>query len=693
MLERMFFLLPVFFFLLATSQGLAAEVEIIRDDWGIPHIYADSMAGAAFGLGYAHSEDNLDGVLEPVVSARGESAKYSGEPKDLERDFQLRAFGIPTIARRLYKGQPVEIRAVLDGYAAGVNRYLKMHPKRKPDWFDRMTGLDEMALMKWYQFQQGLTVARTELRAILPESGRRPEPNQQEGSNMWAVGPARSKDGDIMLMSDPHLPWSGLTQFYEQQLIVGDRWLYGASAYGFFVTVVGFTPDVAWGSTNNAADIADVYEETIHPEDPNRYRYDGGWRDVEIKSIAIEVRGKGRVVRQVQRTHHGPIIRRDPANRKAYAVRLAGLEQTGLAALVTGYFRAGNVRQHLNSNSQGDHFKWHRIAIDRHGDMAYTYFSATHKRDDRFNWRRPVDGSIRDTEWGPRIPWDELPRMINPPAGYIVNCNNNPYTNAPDSPIQPAGFPAHLANQETRLRTTTRAYRANELIAAIPSLTFEDMERISMDVKAVNAEPYLQALFRAFEREPALLSKNPRVKRALEILKGWDQMATVENKAVPILTTFAEVAGEIQQTGRDGPEVVRSSFVRAVELMQQRWGGVEVPQGQIHVLKRGDLVLPLAGAGNQRASNPFVTLYMTGARKMEGGQWIADQGSSWMMLVRYRRGQVTAKTVLPWGNTENPTSPHYNDQARLFARRRYKQPALVRAQVEARASSRIILNW
>ncbi len=676
--------------LLFTHGACGGEVEIIRDNWGVPHIYADSQADAGFGLGYAQAEDGVQPILQYVMQARGQAARLSASRQAIEQDVLVRAFRVPEISETIYQATPAEVRAVLDAYAAGINRYLEKHPEAKPAWFDRMTGLDEMRLLKWFQFNQEWAIARQDLSGISQQSRDTDQASPPAGaSNMWVVGPKKSSHGEVMLLSDPHLPWDGVTRWHEYQLTIGNRWIYGAGFFGFANVGIGFTPDVAWGATNNAADTADIYREKLNPDNAGQYRYDGQWRNIETRSFEIEVKGRGKVQRKVRFTHHGPIVREDRARHVAYAARLAGLETVNLALLSSEYFEANDVHDIYRSNRRGDHFKWNRIAIDRHGNIAYFYFAATHQRDDRFDWRRPVDGSTKDTEWGPPIPWDKLPAMFNPPAGYIVNCNNNPYTDTPDSPIKPADFPRHLADQSLTLRPESRAYRATELIAAVPKLNFQDMERISMDVKAVAAEPYIRLILAAYRKAG---SPEGDVKRAVEILRDWDRMATIDNKATPILTTFVEVAGNIGRVRRESPGRILENLKKALGIMRQRWGAIEVRQGDVHVSKRGRQILPLAGAGNERAANPFVTLFMTGADHREGKQWVATRGSSWMMLVKYDQGKVEAETLLPWGVSRNPDSPHSADQARLFSKRQYKKALLSRQEVEAAASARLVLR-
>ena len=218
------------------------------------------------------------------------------------------------------------------------------------------------------------------------------------------------------------------------------------------------------------------------------------------------------------------------------------------------------------------------------------------------------------------------------------------------------------------------------------------MVRISMDVKCLTADPYLNVILKSYEELPDRLNGNSDAKEAIDILSKWDKMATVDNRALPILTTFAEVAGNRTPGHRPSAKQVAATFEKALELMEKRWGSVSIPWGDIHVIQRGNQLLPAPGAGSTRSTTPFTTLYMTGTSKMIDNRWPADRGSSWMMLVKYHRGSVEAKTILPWGNSPDPKSPHYADQASLFSRRQYKKALLTREEIVADAKSRITLT-
>jgi acyl-homoserine-lactone acylase len=672
--------------LLLASPASAGTVEVLRDRWGVPHVYAGTGYDAAFGLGFAQAEDDVAAILDYVMSSRGTAATVAGARAAVEEDVRVRAFRLPQICETLYTTQSPEARDRCAGFAAGVEHYLSKHPDKKPVWFDRMTGRDVVAVAKWFQFRQSLGEASRDLAGGGRRGGDLADDPGGE-SNMWAVGPKRSSRGETMLLSDPHLPWAGLTKWYEFQLTIDGRWIYGAGFIGFGGVGIGFTEDVAWGSTNNGADTGDVYKEQLDPANHDRYRYDGGWRPVETEVVKAALPNGKTAERTVRRTHHGPILREDAKEHVAYTIKLAGLDTVNLGELADGYFRAGTVNDALAAHATGNEFKWHRLFADRHGHVGYTFCAATHERDDTVNWRRPVDGSTSATEWGPRLLGKKLPTIVDPPAGFIVNCNNGPFTVTPDSPLRPADYPRHLAGRAETLAPTTRAHRATQLLTAKDKLDFADMERISTDVKTLTAEPYRQAIVKAYQTlgEP----KDGHAARALAILKAWDGLATAENTALPILACYVEAGGPETPAKNN---VVVFSFEKGLKLMRDRWQSVEVPWGKVHVTRRGGGEWPLSGGGSANSVIPFTTLYMTGAKKFAEGAWVGDSGSSWMMLVKYHGGSVEAKTVVPWGNSPDPKSPHYADQAPLYAKRTFKPALLTRPAVEAALESRVTLT-
>jgi acyl-homoserine-lactone acylase len=700
----------------AGVRARAQPIEIIRDTYGVPHIFAGSLADAAYGQGYCHAEDNLALVLEMTANARGIGASIVGRGR-LEFDFLLRAFRVPEIARQSYDGLTPDRRAIVDGYAAGINRYLSEHVDQRPAWLKSMTGVDVVAITKLRHFQESLSSAQADLIGE-PQVGRERDQANPAGdggaSNMWALAPSRTTDGSVVLLSDPHLPWDGPTKWHEAHLVVGDRWIYGATFASAVGIGIGFTADVAWGMTNNGADIGDVYRITLDPNNHNLYRFDEGWRETTTQTFSVDVREADGSTRSVEKkirfTHHGPIVQENATAHQAFAARLAGLESPAFTLSWVGNFNAQNLTELEAGFDAAFINKWNCVAADRHGNIGYYYFCAARERSDDFRWDAPVDGSISATQWGKQLTWRDLPHTRNPPSRYLMNCNNNSYTVTRDCPLLPSNYPRNLMSQGTTLPPTTRAHRAMELIEAKPQHDLASLQALALDIKTLAAQPLIELIVDA-EKKAGAASADPsgQRKRAISILQSWDGIATTENLALPILSAYLEVTqpaavpagGKARRAGSRNtggkvapatPQEVLANFDSGLELLQKRWGDKPVTWGQVHVIRRGDKEFPMPGAGPDRGVDPFTCLFMAGAKRFTEGRYLCENGSSWMQLVAFQGGEVQAQTILPFGTSNNAASPHYADQMPLYAQRKLKKALLTRPEIEAAATARKLLS-
>ncbi|MBP8257068.1 MAG: penicillin acylase family protein, partial [Opitutaceae bacterium] len=333
------------------------------------------------------------------------------------------------------------------------------------------------------------------------------------------------------------------------------------------------------------------------------------------------------------------------------------------------------------------------VAADSGGNIGYYYLCAARERDDSLAWNAPVDGSSAKTEWGQALSWRKLPHIVNPAGGYLVNCNNNAFTVTRSGELKPGKFPRSYGSQSTKLPTDTRAFRAIDLIEARAKHDQASISAITFDIKTLTSEPLLKRILGAADSMGAGgKGSSERRATALRILREWDGYATIENQALPILAGFLQAAEQedlsLRQLEKQSPKNLMALFDAGLELLDKRWGMGSITWGQLHVIHRGDLEVPAPGAGSERGKDPFSTLFMVGAKTIQNGQYPADSGSSWLQSVAYLNGKVTAGTVLPLGNSNDPASSHYNDQARLYASREMKSALLSRPEIEAHAESR-----
>ncbi len=684
----------------------AAPVEIVRDNFGVPHIHGATLADALFGQGYCHAEDNLPVVLSGLYASRGESALHGGDTRrgSIEADFSVRIFGLREVAHHNYEVLNAGDRKLVDAYAKGIDLYLSEHPEKRPSWLTGVSGVDVIAVTKLRQLQQSLGVAKDDLSG--KASSRRERDlamalDRNGASNIWALRPSRTSDGSTRLMSDPHLPWDGATKWHEAHLIVGDRWIYGASFAGSPGIAIGFTADLAWGFTNNGADIADVYRLKLNPANPGQYLYESKWRDLRSKTFVVEVRGEDGAIQRVERvvrfSHHGPIMQEDRKANEAFAVRLAAFESQSEVLDWVNTMGAKSLKEFEGALDRAHGYKWNCVAADRAGNIGYYYLCAARERDDSIAWNAPVDGSSAKTEWGAALSWRKLPHVVNPAGGYIVNCNNNAFTVTRGGDLKPGKFPRSYGSQSTKLATDTRAYRAIGLIEARAKHDQASISSITFDIKTLTAEPLVKRILGAAAAvDDGKGSGGGRRAAALRVLREWDGYATIENQALPILAGFLQAAEEeglsLRQLEKQSPKSLMALFDAGLDLLNKRWGSGSITWGQLHVIHRGDLEVPVPGAGSERGKDPFSTLFMVGAKTIQNGQYPADSGSSWLQSVSYLDGKVSAGTVLPLGNSNDPASRHYNDQAPLYAARKMKPALLSRAEIETNTESRRTLQ-
>ena len=678
---------------LHSSAGLST---IFRDQWGIPHIYAETDPGCAFGFGYAQAQDHLSPMLENFILASGRASEFMGD-KYIAHDIKMHSFDIPAINKKLFHTLASEDRKYLDAFAAGINRYINDNPHRSSTRQFPVNGEAVHSYVKMCQIIQQFDQIEGKISSHFSS-----EAGIDQASNAWTVRPERTLRGETFLLGDPHLPWEGPFKWYEAHLCGKTFDVYGVTLYGLPAIMIGFSSFIAWTICNNDADLVDVYAEKLNSHNTRQYRYNNTWRNSTEQTLKLYVRTEGilnTVQHKIIRTHHGPVVKTDTEQGIAYAVRITGLNDTDPFPQSLAVMRAGNLDAFIHACSLHTWVKFHIIACDVNGNIGYLYNTLTHERNDGIDWKNPVDGSISDTEWGKRIPFTGLPKCINPSSGYLQNCNNSPFTVTSDCPLKPADFPKHLSAQDIALSSRVRGARVMELIESAGKLTLEKALAITMDVKALTAREERDFLIKA-----SMLMRShidPDLMEAVSILENWNLMADTENRALPLLTEWvSRLHGDYNRTtefylAHAGDEkVVRealAAFYDAVLTVKKRWGKM-VTWGDAHILRRGNLSLPCAGTGNSKAMDPFTSLYMTGARRFEDNRWICSAGSSWIMLVSYYQGKVTGRTIIPYGNSDDQASSHYNDQAPLFSEQKLKQVLYYRDEVEKSAKTRFDLR-
>lgn len=657
------------------------EVLIHRDKWGVPHIYGRSAPAVAFGFGYAQAEDHLEAMLKMFLAARGEIAKVEGEGA-VERDLAQRTFLVPEIIDQTWGRVPQSSKDYYAAFADGINRYVATHPKEKLPWYWKITARDVAIYTKQVILRNGQWTAGSKMMGQAADDGR--------GSNAWAIAGWRSASGKAMLLGNPHLPWTGPLQWYEAHLKCPEFDFAGVGFFGTPVPALGHNADMAWSATDNKADIANVYREKIDPQDPERYLdSDGQWKKLEKRTFQIEARQADGSLKAVARTaiytRRGPYLA--GANGQHYSVAIGGWKD--MPDSLTGCIRraaAHNLEEFKAALAEYPLDKWHLVYADRGGNIFIVGNGYFPRRDPKYNWDQPVPGWEEAAQWKGIIPFKELPQYANPPGGVIVQCNQSIFASADPSPVKAADYPPFIAHGALVNQRDSRTHRAFELLSS-PKVTWEEHRRTALDPYGPAAGQYVRVLLAALEDQKD--GSDADLKEMYSILNGWDLMTTLDNRAVPIIAHWLRVAREkhvdVGQFRANTPQAratVLSLLKETAAEMRRLYGKVGVPMREVQVLKRGSKEVPVAGSGGPGAFNPFAGLFSSSAMAYRDGKFYVTNGSSWMMLIAFET-PLKVLTLVPYGDSENPASPHYADQSDLYSRQELKPAPFTDQEVTA----------
>jgi acyl-homoserine-lactone acylase len=516
------------------------DVRIVRDRFGVPHVFGARDADVAYGLAYAHAEDDFPTLEEVMAMTRGRLGALTGQ-SGAATDYVAALLDVRATVDRDYMKQPADVRALLDAYAAGLNRYVEKHPAeaRLPGLFP-IDGKDMAAgFVLRSPFFFGLD---TVLEALVKGEAMRPErgpplpdaPNVtpagpaeiEKGSNAFAVAPSRSADGATRLVSNAHQPWTGGVAWYEAVVHSREGWDFAGALFpGSPFPLLGHNRTLGWTNTVNRPDLIDVYKLRLN-EVGDRYLYDRKWLKLQSRRIWLKV-GMGPAVlpvpRTIHRSVHGPVILNDKG---AFAIRYAGADQLGM---IEQYFRLNKARNFA---------EWQRamalqgvpatnfIYADAAGNIALFYNALFPERRPGFAWDKLLPGDRSDALWTRSLPFDRAPRLVNPASGYLINANNTPFRAAgPGDELSPSAF-STLLGIETDL--TNRGLRSIELMEADASISEAELERIKYDTgfsRRSYAGPWLRRIAALeLSGEPAMRERRRCSRLGLDAGRAGGQM-------------------------------------------------------------------------------------------------------------------------------------------------------------------------
>jgi acyl-homoserine-lactone acylase len=676
------------------AERLAKSVTIYRDAYGTPHIDGPTDAAVLFGLAYAQAEDNFWQVEDNYILSLGRYSEAHG-PVGLNSDFLNRAFEIVPRSREDFstKCDPAD-QQLAAAFVAGLNYYLAKNPQVRPRIIHRFEPWHVLAFSRHMTLE--LCFRYTRLGGqVLPRSN--PRIWAASGSNAWAIAPSKTRDGNALLLVNPHLPQFGFAQLYEAHLHSGEGTnIAGAMFFGNPLPSVGHNEHLGWALTTNEPDIADVWRVNFDDRDnPLRYRYDNAAHHAVEWSETINVVGShGLVPRKYtfRKTRHGPIVAQED-------------DQHYLAARVTDLFELRPMRQALRM-AKAQNFVEFRQALsllqipfmnvlyaDREGTIFYVYGGLIPRRESGFDWIKPVDGSDPKTAWHGFHAFEELPQLLNPKAGYVQNCNSSPFTTTHlDNPNR-SHFPKYMfedADDDKR-----RAKRSREMLQARDDWTLELLEEAAFDTTmywAVHEMPKFAAALEVVKNQSAELAG--RAQPLLDDLRKWDGRITANSTAATLCSVWFETLYGNEYPGEtlrpeyvDRPVAQIEALVAAAASLEQKFGDWRVRWGEVHRWQRhpqmidpiplpfDDAVKSLPCLGGHGPMGLIFTEYYSPVVKIP---FVETQRKHYGLvgptyLAAYEFGdRYRGSTVVNFGESADPKSPHFFDQAALMSEGKFK---------------------
>ena len=672
-------------------ESRADSVTVVRDEWGIPHIYGKTDADVVFGMLYAQAEDDFNRIEVNFLNAMGRLAEAEGE-SEIYRDLRMKLFIDPAELKQMYDESPEWLTSLMNAWADGLNYYLYTHPEVKPRVLDRFEpwmalsfsegsiggDIERVSIQDLETFYGGdPTSTLTMASSVDPDFV--PEPT---GSNGFAIAPSNTKNGNALLLINPH------TSFYFRAEVhmVSEEGLnaYGAVTWGQFFVYQGFNEKTGWMHTSSAADNIDEFLETIvEKSDGMYYMYDGEELPLKSKVVTVSYKDGSSLKTKdftIYRSQHGPIIRAEDGKWVAFKIMeepLKALQQSYLRTKAQNYDEFySSMEYHTNSSNN-------TVYADADGNIVYFHSNFIPVRDPSFDYTRPVDGSISATNWKGLHSIGESILVKNPENGWIQNTNNWPFSVTGDLSPKQADFPNYM-------NTTTenaRGLHALRVLEGKKDFTIESLRAAAYDSYLTAFDETLPNLFKAFDSIESRDSLKQAVSEQVALLRSWDQRFGEESVATSVAIMWAtELQARARNHAReegvslthflesgDHPEVWLESLLAAKNKLDSDFGSWSTPWGEINRFQRltGDIVQPF---DDSKPSIPvgftsatWGSLAAYGQRTFNNTKRIyGTRGNSFVAVVEFG-DSLKAIAVTAGGQSGDPASPHFNDQAPLYA--------------------------
>jgi acyl-homoserine-lactone acylase len=670
----------------ARWRNEAGETRIVRDDWGIAHVHGKTDADAVFGMIYAQAEDDFNRVETNYLDALGRLAEAEGESA-IFRDLRMKLFVGPEDLQARYAASPEWLRRLMIAWADGLNFFLRSHPEVRPRVIRRF---EPWMALSFTEGSIGGDIEGVPLEALeafyggpgdpLPSSTLEAGPREPGGSNGIAIAPSRTASHHALLLINPHTSF-----FFRSELqVTSDEGLnvYGAATWGQFFIYQGFNERVGWMHTSSGVDDVDFFEETVEKKDGSySYRYGAALRPVVASVLRVPYRDQAGALAErtftVYRTHHGPVVREKDGRWVSVALMQKPVEALSQSYLLT---KARTYAEFMKTMELRANSSNNTVYADRDGNIAYLHPQFIPRRDDRFDYTRPVDGADPATDWQGLHALDDAPHVLNPPVGWIMNTNDWPYSAAgPDSPRR-EDYPRYMDTAGEN----PRGVHATMLLTGAGDFTADSLNALAYD-------PLLPAFARlvpvlVHDHDDLAEASRAPLAEPVRVLREWDHRWSASSVATTLAVLWGDELRALfkkdpdtrtlsvyDMADRAGAGQRLSALASVCDRLARDFGTWRVPWGDVNRYQRltGDLAQHFSDAAPSTPI-PFTaatwgSLASFGARRYEGtAKYYGTGGNSFVAIVEFG-DRVSARAVSIGGESGDPGSAHFRDQVSRYA--------------------------
>ena len=659
------------------SQINPENIDIVRDSYGVPHIFAKTDAEVSYGLAWAHAEDDFETIQLAFLAGNSMLSNHLGS-EGAPADFISKFIGSKEIVDKKYNEISDEYKLVLEGYALGLNSYAKKFPDKV--LYKKLFPLTPKMMLRYGQLQLFIRSKGGEwVGKILSDKTQEDYIDQNLiGSNFIAMNSSKTKSGESFLVINTHQPLEGPTSWYEAHINSEEGTnILGTLYPGTPHILIGVNENLGWSHTFNNLDIFDVYKLEMtkglkYIVDGEEYKLEKDKAKIKIKILGLKIP----INRKFYKSIFGPTLK----NKKGfYSIRAPILHSINALEQWWRMGKAKNFNEFYSTLKMKGLTGVNIAYADKYDTIFYMSDGLIPKREQGYNWKEIVPGNTKKTLWTETYDIEDLPQVIQPKSGYIYNANHSPFkSTSNDENPNPNNFNPDMAFE---LFYNNRSIRLKKLIDEKDKISYEEFRKIKNDNSFPEKLSYsFMDINPLFEIS---LDSNHELKNMLDILQSWDRKTDIDSVGAGIYGVLYyhlldKYRGYIFKNRVLSEEVLLSALKEVKSYIIKNFGYLEITLGDFQKLVRGNIELPIWGLPDV-VTTMVSTKYKDGKRRVFAGE-------SYIGYIRFNEDGPTIESVISYGNSEVPESKHYDDQMKLYQNFKLKKVSMNKEEIYKNAS-------